>query len=128
MAAKSPLVMVVDDERHICNVLRRILQKDGYRVITAPDGETALGLIPEKKPDVILLDLVMPTMNGREVCHRVRESSADTKIIYFSAKVNATESSKAKEFHHEADAFIAKPASSRRILSSIRNVLNSPGR
>jgi len=61
--------MVVDDEPRLCDVLRRVLEKAGYRVITALDGETALGPIKENKPDVILLDLLMPGIDGREVCH-----------------------------------------------------------
>ena len=79
MVAGNPQILVVDDELHMCNVLRRILEKEGYRVITAPDGKSALQLIKEKKPDVILLDLMMPGIDGREVCHRVREISTTTQ-------------------------------------------------
>ncbi len=123
MAMYSPLVMVVDDERHMCNVLYRVLKREGYRVITAPDGETALGLVKEKQPDVILLDLVMPGMDGREVCRKVREFSATTKIIYFTAKVDPIDRLELKELRREADAFIAKPATSKQILSKVSNVL-----
>ncbi len=54
-------------------LLHRILKKERYRVITVPDGETALHLTKEKEPDLILLDLMIPGMDGREVCRRVRE-------------------------------------------------------
>ena len=123
MVADSPLVLVVDDELHICNILRRILKQGGYQVITAPDGKTALRLIQEKKPDVILLDLLMPGMDGREVCQRVRESSTKTQIVYFTAKPDALDPLESKELRREADAFIAKPATSKQILSEVNRVL-----
>ena len=122
MATNKPLVLVVDDEPHMCNVLRRILKQVGYKVITAPDGETALRLIPEKNPNVLLLDLLMPGIDGREVCRRIRETSTKTQIIYFTAKV-APGPAKLKELRSEADAFIAKPATSRRILSTVSRIL-----
>ena len=123
MTAGSPLVLVVDDEFHMCNILRRILEKEGYRVITALDGETALKVTREKNPDVILLDLVMPGIDGREVCRRVREFSPATQIIYFTAKVEPVDPLQLKELRREADAFIAKPATSKQILSSVNGVL-----
>ena len=122
MATNNPLVLVVDDEPQMCNVIERILEKEGYKVITAPDGETALRLILEKKPDVILLDLEMPGINGREACRRIRELSTKTQIIYFTAKVEQ-DPTKLKELRNEADAFIAKPANSKQILSKVRAVL-----
>ncbi len=124
MATKNPLVMVVDDEPRMCDVIERILKQEGYKVITAPDGETALRLISEKKPDVILLDLLMPGIDGREVCRRVRELSMKTQIIYFTAKVEQ-DPAKLKELRSEADAFIAKPATSRQILSRVSRVLEN---
>ena len=119
----NPTVLVVDDELHMCNILRRILEKAGYKVITALDGETALQLAREKKPDVILLDIVMPGIDGREVCHRVREFSTSTQIIYFTAKAEPSEASQLRELRYEADAIIAKPASSRQIISRVSRVL-----
>jgi CheY-like chemotaxis protein len=123
MVANGTKVLVVDDELHLCNVLRRILEREGYNVITAPDGETALQFTEEEKPDVILLDLMMPGMDGREVCRRVREFSATTQIIYFTAKVMLTDPLELKELHREADAFITKPATSKQILSKVSGVL-----
>ena len=123
MVTNSPLVLVVDDELHLCNVLRRILEKGGYEVITAPDGETALRLIKEKNPDIILLDLMMPGINGREVCRRVRASSTTTQIIYFTAKMEPVDPLELRELRSEADAFITKPATTKQILSKVSSVL-----
>ena len=122
MTKSSPLVLVVDDEPQLCEVLRRILEKEGYDVITTQDGETALRLIKQKKPDVILLDIVMPGMDGREVCRRTRELSKSTPIIYFTARAEL-DPLKLKELRHEADAFIVKPATGKQILSKVSKVL-----
>ena len=122
MTKSSPLVLVVDDEPQLCEVLRRILEKEGYDVITTQDGETALRLIKQKKPDVILLDIVMPGMDGREVCRRTRELSTSTPIIYFTARAEL-DPLKLKELRSEADAFIAKPATGKQILSKVSKVL-----
>ena len=97
MVANSPQVLVVDDELHMRNVLSRILTQEGYKVVTAPDGETALGLIKEIKPAVILLEVVMPGIDGREVCRRVRQCFPETQIIYFTAKVEPMNPLKLKE-------------------------------
>ena len=124
MVTSNTLVMVVDDELQMCNVLRRVLEKEGYEVITAQDGETALRFIPEKKPNVILLDMMMPGIDGREVCRRIRELSTKTKIIYVTAKVEQ-DPTKLKELRSEADAIIAKPATRKQILSTVSRVLES---
>ena len=123
MVQGNPLVLVVDDEHYMCNILRRILEKEGYKVITAPEGTTALKLTEENNPDVILLDLMMPGIDGREVCRRVRELFPAIQIIYFTAKVEPIDTLKLRELRSEADAFIAKPATSRKILSGISRVL-----
>ncbi len=123
MVTGSPLVLVIDDEPRLCNVLRCILEQEGYRVITAPDGETALRLIKETKPDVILLDLTMPGIDGREVSQRVPELSVSTRIIYMTARADPIAPSELKGVHREADAFIAKPATSKQILSTVSRVL-----
>ncbi len=122
MITGSPQVLIVDDELHMCNVLRRILEKEGYRVITVLDGETAVQLTKEKEPDLILLDLMMPGIDGREVCRRVRAFSPKTQIIYLTAKAELDPLA-LKELRSEADAYISKPATSKQILSRVSNVL-----
>lgn len=118
------LILVVDDEPTMCRILGRVLTGEGYRVIVARDGKAALGLFAKDSPDVVLLDLMMPGINGREVCRRIRESSVTTRIIYLSAKAVPKASAEFKEFRDEADAFIPKPATSKEILSTIRGVLS----
>ncbi len=124
MAKTNPLILIVDDELHMSNVLRRLLEKEGYRVLTSSDGKTALQVTREKSPDLILLDLMMPGMDGREVCRRVRQLSTKTRVIYFTAKAEP-DPSNSKELRSEADAFIPKPATSKKILSTVNKVLKS---
>ncbi len=123
MKKNDKLIMVVDDEPTMCRILERILSGEGYRVVVAMDGEKALKLFEEHNPDVVLLDLMLPGMNGQEVCRRMRELSAATKIIYLSAKVAPTDPVELRKFKGEADGFIAKPATSRQILLGIQKVL-----
>lgn len=122
MAPRDNVILVVDDELHMCNILRRILEREGYKVITALNGETAIRITEEKKPDVILLDIMMPGIDGIEVFRRIRKMSTTTRIIYFTAKAEL-DTFKLKELKSSADAFIVKPAASKRILSTISNVL-----
>ena len=79
MAAERRQVLVVEDEPHLCGGLRRLLELEGYPVFTAGDGETALELAGDRSPDVILLDLVLPGIDGREVGRKVRELSPRTQ-------------------------------------------------
>ncbi len=124
MIKSDILVMVVDDEPSMCDVIERILKQEGYKVIMASNGKRALKLAEENKPDVILLDLGMPGMDGREVCRRIRGLSTKTQIIYFTARVEQGPA-KLKELRSEADAFITKPAISKQILSRISSVLQT---
>lgn len=123
MVADSAYVLVVDDERHLCNGLRRVLEKEGYEVSTAQDGLTALGMVDERPPDVILLDLMMPGLDGREVCRRVREVAPAIQVIYFTAKAEPIDATVFRQLRSEADAFLSKPATSRQILSKVSSVL-----
>lgn len=122
MMAQGKIILVVDDEPHMCKILRRILESEGYKVITSLDGETAIRITEEKKPDVILLDIMMPGIDGIEVFRRIREMLPATRVIYFTAKAEL-DKFKLKELRSSADAFIAKPAASKRILSTISSVL-----
>ena len=123
MVTGNAEILIVDDEPHLCSALHRLLTREGYHVRTAPDGETALEFCRQKAPDVLLLDVMMPGMDGREVCRRVRESAAATHIIYFTAQTDSTSRPRLRQLRHEADALIAKPCTTKIILSTVRNVL-----
>ncbi len=124
MSMNNQTILVVDDEPNMCNILRRILEAEGYKVKMAYDGTKALKLTKKEKPDLILLDIVMPGIDGREVCQEVRKVSAATQIVYCTAKAEPIISpQRLRELRSEADALITKPATRKQIISNIRKVL-----
>jgi two-component system OmpR family response regulator len=120
-------VLIVDDEVNICNALRRILGQEGYLVKAVLDGNTALDVISKKRTDVVLLDLMMPGINGREICSMARHMAVDTRVIYFTAFAGSSLTG-LKELEGEADGFIRKPASAKKILAKLNAVLNTSNR
>ncbi|MEE8354040.1 MAG: response regulator [Dehalococcoidales bacterium] len=128
MAATAAHILIVDDEPHLRNVLQRILEHEGYCVDTAADGRTALDLVEKEAPDLLLLDIMMPGISGREVCHEVRRIAPATRVIYFTAKAEPMDPSALHELGQEAEAVLAKPSTTRRIVSKIREVLAKPPR
>lgn len=125
MSEECPYVLVVDDEPHLCEVLQTILEKAGYAVETAPDGEVALSMISTREPDVIVLDLILPGIDGRGLCLKIRELSPATRIVYFTGKPEPMSSPQRKQLRREADGFIAKPATTRQILSAVGTALRA---
>lgn len=128
MATSATHVLIVDDEPHIRTALRRILELEGYRVDTAADGQSALDLVKNEAPDLLLLDIMMPGISGREVCQEVRRIAPAAKVIYFTAKAEPMNPSALRALGQEADALLAKPSTTRRIVSKIKEVLARPPR
>ena len=114
----------MDDEPFALAILERLLKNEGYSVQLARNGLDALKTCTKFKPDLVLLDLMMPGMNGEEVCREIRRSSCDSKIVYFSAKQFVNIRTSFAEPSCQPDGFIAKPASSKIILSTVRSVLS----
>lgn len=110
-------VLIVDDEKTIVDLLMYNLQKEGYNTLEANDGETALKLIYEKKPDLILLDLMLPKIDGLTICKRVRYSF-NTPIIMISAKGEETDKIVGLELG--ADDYITKPFSVREVMARVK--------
>jgi DNA-binding response OmpR family regulator len=118
-------VLMVDDDRNIVQLVRMYLEKDGYQVAVAYDGQEALDLFSSFKPDLLVLDLMLPTVDGLEVCKRVRWSS-DVPIIVLTAR--STETDKLFGLDLGADDYVTKPFSPRELLARIRAVLRrAPG-
>jgi len=114
-------ILVVDDEPRLVRLVREVLQAVGYRVITAGDAKTALEMIAIERPDLILLDILLPyDMDGYEVCRRVREFS-DVPVIMLTAK--ARESDKLRGFEVGADDYLTKPFSSKELIARVKAVL-----
>ncbi len=114
MAAK---ILVVDDEQPIADILKFNLEKEGYQVICALDGEEAVQLAFAEEPDLILLDLMLPLKDGLDVCREVR-SKLDTPIIMLTAK--DSEIDKVLGLEMGADDYVTKPFSTREILARVK--------
>lgn len=117
MKNRKPVILVVDDELQILRVLRASLPARGYEIRTAQGGKEALDEMHKQMPDLLILDLMMPDLNGLEVCHRVREFS-DLPIIVLSAK--GEERSKVAALDAGADDYVTKPFSLEELLARVR--------
>jgi DNA-binding response OmpR family regulator len=114
------LILVVDDEPKIVRLARDYLEKNGYRVTIAADGQTALTVARREKPDLIVLDLMLPIMDGREVCKILRRESA-VPIIMLTAL--AEEIDQVTGLEIGADDYITKPFSPRALVARVRALL-----
>jgi two-component system, OmpR family, response regulator ResD len=113
-------VLVVDDEPMVREVLVRYLEREGYAVDTAEDGEAALSTFEASRPDLVLLDLMLPRIDGLEVFRRMR-SDRSTAVIMLTAKGEETDRVVGLELG--ADDYVAKPFSPREVVARVRAVL-----
>ncbi len=114
------LILIVDDEPKIVRLARDYLEKNGYRVITAGDGQSALAAARREKPDLVVLDLMLPNIDGREVCRILRRES-DVPIIMLTAL--AEEADQVVGLELGADDYITKPFSPRALVARVRAML-----
>nr|WP_217592720.1 MULTISPECIES: response regulator transcription factor [Cohnella] len=113
-------ILVVDDEERIRRLLRMYLEKEGYVIEEAEDGETALKLALQEEYDLIVLDLMLPGIDGMEVCSRLRQSKA-TPVIMLTAK--GEEVNRVQGFEAGADDYVVKPFSPREVIFRIKAIL-----
>jgi two-component system response regulator VicR/two-component system response regulator RegX3 len=113
-------VLLVDDEEALRSSLTYALVKEGYQVTTAADGHTALKLFHKQVPDVIILDLMLPGVDGREICWRLRAFS-DIPILMLTAKDQDLD--KIWGLEAGADDYVTKPFNTRELLARIKAVL-----
>jgi DNA-binding response OmpR family regulator len=116
----SELILVVDDEPKIVRLARDYLEKNGFRVLTAADGQSALSAARREKPDLIILDLMLPILDGREVCRILRHES-DIPIIMLTALAEEVDQVTGLEIG--ADDYITKPFSPRAMIARVRALL-----
>jgi PleD family two-component response regulator len=116
-------ILVVDDEPHIAQILKFTLEKAGYQVFTAENGQAALEKIEELQPDLVILDVMMPVMDGYEVCRKMREDFKMNQIpiIMLSAKGELPE--RVKGLEGGANDYLIKPYSNDELILRVRNVL-----
>lgn len=118
MAARK--ILVVDDETRLVDVLKAYLERDGYKVISAYDGKQALFQARREKPDLVILDLMLPEVDGLEVCRTLRKES-DVPIIMLTARSEETDKLIGLELG--ADDYVTKPFSPREVVARVRAVL-----
>jgi len=116
----NELILVIDDEPKIAKLARDYLERGGFRVVTAADGRTALAAARHERPDLIVLDLNLPELDGLDVCRALRRES-DVPIIMLTARVD--EADRLIGLELGADDYITKPFSPRELVARIRAVL-----
>ncbi len=118
MAAQT--ILVVDDERQIAQIARDYLERAGFAVIASGDGKSALKIYEEQRPDLVVLDLGLPRLDGLEVARALRRGS-NVPIIMLTARVD--ESDRLRGFEIGADDYMTKPFSPRELVARVRTVL-----
>lgn len=118
-------ILVIDDEKRLVALVQSYLQQEGYHVVTAYNGKEALPIAQKEKPDLIILDLMMPEMNGYDFL-RAHRAESDTPIIMLTAKVE--DDDKVIGLELGADDYVAKPFKPRELMARVRNVLRRAGK
>jgi DNA-binding response OmpR family regulator len=124
MFLKKASVLVVDDDIRMLRMMKRILELEDFQVIVASSGETSLKIFEKETPDIVLLDIMMPDMDGHTVCQRIREFS-QVPIIIVTAK--GGENEKVEGLDNGADDYVTKPFSASELAARVRAVLRRIG-
>ena len=121
----SQKILVADDEPNIVISIEYLMKREGYTVLVARDGQEALDMIARERPDLVLLDVMMPKKSGFEVCQAVRASEElqSTKILMLTAKGRDTDL--AKGLALGADAYMTKPFSTRELVQKVAEMLGA---
>lgn len=117
-------VLIVDDEPNILLSLEFLMKKNNYQVFIGRNGKEALETLEQHPIDLIILDIMMPEVDGLEVCRRIRENAAtqSMKVIFLSAKIKQEEIDAG--YAAGADLYITKPFSTRKIMAEVKNMLS----
>jgi DNA-binding response OmpR family regulator len=124
MSSKKALVLVVDDDIRMLRMMKRMLELENFQTITANNGEAALKVFEKEDPDLVLLDIMMPDMDGYTVCQHIREFS-EVPIIMVTAMGNDKE--KVEGLDTGADDYVTKPFSASELAARVRAILRRTG-
>ena len=113
-------ILVVDDDINICELLRLYLDKEGYRVVTCNDGVDAVSMVDSESPDMVLLDIMLPRLDGWQVCREIRKKS-NVPIIMLTAKSETFDKILGLELG--ADDYISKPFDTKEVIARVKAVL-----
>ena len=119
----KPTVLVAEDESALVTLLRYNLEREGYRVVEATDGEEALLLAAEEKPDLVLLDWMLPQLSGIEVCRRLRARPESRNVPILMLTARGEEADRVRGLNTGADDYITKPFSMTELLARLRAVM-----
>jgi two-component system, OmpR family, phosphate regulon response regulator PhoB len=119
----KPSVLVAEDEGALVTLLRYNLEREGYRVIEAADGEEALLVAAEEKPDLVLLDWMLPQLSGIEVCRRLRARQETRNVPIIMLTARGEESDRVRGLDTGADDYLTKPFSMTELLARLRAVM-----
>ena len=117
---RAKKIMIVDDDTNICELLRLYIEKDGYDTVIANTGTQAIRLFEQEKPDLIMLDIMLPELDGWQVCREIRKKSP-VPIIMLTAKGEVFD--KVLGLELGADDYVVKPFEAKEIIARIRAVL-----
>lgn len=121
--AEKVRILLVDDEPHICQLAAARLEHEGYAVLIARDGQEALKAAREQRPDLVILDLMLPKMNGYEVCTLLKQDTRYQKIPILMFTAKAQEKDEKLGLECGADAYVRKPFDGVALLAEIRRLL-----
>jgi DNA-binding response OmpR family regulator len=123
--SRSKTILIVDDEPNIVISLEFLLEREGWRVQIARDGQEALDALARELPDLVLLDVMLPRVSGYDVCQRMRENPAwrGVRVLMLTAKGREVEVSKGMALG--ADAYVTKPFSTQELLAQIHALLGA---
>jgi phosphate regulon transcriptional regulator PhoB len=120
---KKGTILVIDDEKDLIELVRYNLEKEGYDVIAAADGQSGLDVVKRHRPDLVVLDLMMPGLDGLQVCQQLRADPRAGRIPVIMLTAKATEADRVVGLELGADDYITKPFSPREVVARVKAVL-----
>ena len=123
MADKIRTILIADDEPTVANTVKMILEQAGYRTLVAHDGETAARIIREACPDAVLLDVILPRMDGVEVAIQACRTTPNCKVVLFSGRPDAADLLARARSRGYAFDILAKPARPQDLLTKLHDLL-----
>ena len=121
----SKTILIVDDEPNIVLSVEYLMKREGYEVMTANDGQAALEMVSGTKPDLLILDVMMPRKNGFEVCSEIRADPALSGLPILMLSAKGREAEVKKGLSLGADAYITKPFSTHDLVDKVKQLLES---
>ena len=118
-----PKILLVEDDTNLVELIRYNLEKEGFDVVSTPDGEEALVLAEEENPDVVVLDWMIANLSGIEVCRRLRRAPATASLPIIMLTARAEESDRIRGLETGADDYVTKPFSPRELVARVRALL-----